>query len=393
MTDPIKELHMRDSRFRYNMDRFYPNWDIAIFFHRIDIYYFTHTLQNGIYIVPRNNPSMYFVKRNFDRATYESPIEQIYQIKHVADIKNHLKGEYNHIYINKNNTPVSVLENFIKYFPCENVYNLNHAYSYTRSIKSDYEIELQKKSGDILMNTLEHFAPQIIEEGISEYHLGIKLFNYMVDKGHELISRMNNFNAELFLGTISFSENACYYSTHDGPVGLIGLSRSSPFIGSKERKLKKGDIIVLDLVCNYQGYHTDKTIVYSFCKADQTLKQHHNKCLDIEKAVAEKLIPGNKPSEIYIEIMSNLDNEFLDNFMGYKSNQVKFLGHGIGLTVDEYPVIAKGFDVPLEANMTIAIEPKKCIGNNCMVGSENTYLINNTGATSITGARKELIEL
>jgi len=32
--------------------------------------------------------------------------------------------------------------------------------------------------------------------------------------------------------------------------------------------------------------------------------------------------------------------------MGYESNQVKFLGHGIGLTVDEYPVIAKGFEIP-----------------------------------------------
>ncbi len=393
MINSLKELNMRDRKFRLNMDKFYPSWEIAVFFHRLDIYYFTQTLQNGIYIVPRNSPSMYFIKRNFDRAKYESSIEHIYQIKSFADIKSYLKDKFKQIYTNKNNTPVSVLENFMKYFPCEKVFDLNQAYYYTRAVKSDYEIELQKKSGNILMTALEDFAPKVIKEGMSEYSLGMELFNYMVDKGHEFITRMNNFNAEMFLGTISFSENACFYSTHDGPVGLIGLSKSSPFLGSKERKLKKGDIVVIDLVCNYQGYHTDKTIVYSFCKTNQSLKNHHNKCLDIEKSIAEKLMPGKKPSEIYLETMSALDNEFSDNFMGYKSNQVKFLGHGIGLAVDEYPVLAKGFEVPLEANMTLAIEPKKCIGNNYMVGSENTYLVHKTAAISITGTPKEIIEL
>ena len=45
--------------------------------------------------------------------------------------------------------------------------------------------------------------------------------------------------------------------------------------------------------------------------------------------------------------------------MGYGRHTVKFLGHGIGLWIDEIPVIAKGFDEPLQEGMVFAIEPKK----------------------------------
>ena len=99
------------------------------------------------------------------------------------------------------------------------------------------------------------------------------------------------------------------------------------------------------------------------------------------------------PAKVYTEIFSQLDSDFLNNFMGYKSNQVKFLGHGIGLTVDEYPVIAEGFEMPLEKNMTLAIEPKKCIDKNYMVGSENTYIVSEKGGIPITGKPNNIIEL
>jgi Xaa-Pro aminopeptidase len=393
MINFLDELKSRDTKFRHNMDKFHPGWEIAVFFHRLDIFYFTGTLQNGVYIVPRGDNSLFFVRRNFDRAKIECPLNHLYPMESFEDLTKYIKPNWKEMYINKINTPINIFETFNKYFKYEKLLGLSRTYYFTRSIKSKYELKLQKKSGNILKNALVDAAPELIKEGMSEWELGIKLFNYMVDRGHEFITRMNNFNAEMFLGTISFSENACYFSTHDGPAGLMGLSNSSPFLGSKERKLRKGDIIVIDMVCNNRGYHTDKTIIYSFGKADKLLEKYHNKCLEIEKTIAEKLIPGRKPEEIYIETMNKLDNDFLNNFMGYKSNQVKFLGHGIGLTVDEYPVIAKGFKIPLEENMTLAIEPKKSIGKNCMVGSENTYLVSKIGGISLTGKRKKIISI
>jgi len=64
---------------------------------------------------------------------------------------------------------------------------------------------------------------------------------------------------------------------------------------------------------------------------------------------------------------------------------VKFPGHGIGLVIDEVPVIAEKFKDPLEENMTLAIEPKKGIQGVGMVGVENTFIVTKKGGKCITG--------
>lgn len=393
MTLTFEEIINRDNSLRSHLNKFNPNWDVAIFSHRIDLFYFTGTQQNGLYLVPREGESLLFVKRNFERARCESPLKNIVPMKSYRDVVKYIKPNSENIYINKSNTTLSIFEKINKYFINKKIHSLDITYYYTRAIKSKYELELQKRSGELLERTLVEYAPTVIREGISEYEVGMKLFEFMAERGHELITRMNNYNAEMFLGTISFSENACLSSTHDGPVGLKGLSPSSPFLGSRERKLRRGDIIVLDLVCNVSGYHTDKTVIYSFGKIDNDIKKLHNECLDIEKRIADNLKPYVKPATLYNTILSQLDENFLENFMGYRTNKVRFLGHGIGLAVDEYPVIANGFEIPLVENMTLAIEPKNAFNSNCMVGSENTYVVKNDGGLSITGELREIIEL
>jgi Xaa-Pro aminopeptidase len=97
------------------------------------------------------------------------------------------------------------------------------------------------------------------------------------------------------------------------------------------------------------------------------------------------LKPGSVPSEIYVDIMSGLKPEFIENFMGFGKRTVKFLGHGIGLTIDEIPVIAKGFDEPLQEGIVLALEPKKGIIGIGMVGIENTFLVTPKGGRCITG--------
>jgi Xaa-Pro aminopeptidase len=89
--------------------------------------------------------------------------------------------------------------------------------------------------------------------------------------------------------------------------------------------------------------------------------------------------------------MQGLDPEIADNFMGYKNRKVKFLGHGIGLHIDEYPVIAEGYNEPLELGMAIAVEPKIGIEGIGMVGIENTFLVSEKGGRSITGDNPGLI--
>lgn len=148
----------------------------------------------------------------------------------------------------------------------------------------------------------------------------------------------------------------------------------------------------IDAGCGVDGYHTDKTMTYQFGgKLPEEAARIHYKCVEIQDRIADMLRPGVIPSDVYRKILSSLSPDFLNNFMGYKNLKVKFLGHGIGLNIDEYPVIAEGFDEPFENGMFIAVEPKFGIANIGMVGIENTFMVSPSGGISITGTSKGLI--
>ncbi|MBC8157037.1 M24 family metallopeptidase, partial [Armatimonadetes bacterium] len=116
----------------------------------------------------------------------------------------------------------------------------------------------------------------------------------------------------------------------------------------------------------------------------------HNACIDVQKKTASLLLPNKVPSEIYNEIMKNLPQELSQHFMGY-GESVKFLGHGVGLQIDELPVIANGFNAPLKENMVIALEPKCGISGVGTVGVEETYVVKSSGAVCLTGGAREII--
>lgn len=75
--------------------------------------------------------------------------------------------------------------------------------------------------------------------------------------------------------------------------------------------------------------------------------------------------------------------------MGLGENAVPFLGHSLGLTIDEYPAIAEGFDMPLEKGMVVALEPKIGIPGFGMVGVEDTFEVTEAGGCVLTRSTPE----
>jgi Xaa-Pro aminopeptidase len=132
------------------------------------------------------------------------------------------------------------------------------------------------------------------------------------------------------------------------------------------------------------------TYVFGGTLPDEVVRIHQQ-CVGIQDAIVALLKPGAVPSQIYEEVTADLGPAFLENFMGYGDRKVQFLGHGIGLEIAENPVIAKGFDRPLEDGMAIALEPKKGIKGIGMVGTENTFIVTPSGGRSITGNNPGLI--
>jgi Xaa-Pro aminopeptidase len=278
-----------------------------------------------------------------------------------------------------------------KYFPFTDVKALDAQVAYVRSVKSAYELSLMEHAGKIHRHVLEDCVPGLLRDGIDEVEFGCDLYSLMVHEGHQGIIRFGMFN-EMVLGQIGFGTSSIYPTCVNTPGGIYGMHPAVPLMGCREKKLMYGDLVVIDIGCGYKGYQTDKTMTYMFGKPipDEAIRTHQQ-CVGIQDELAALLKPGAIPSEIYTSIIEEQSPEFLQDFMGFGSHQVKFLGHGIGLWIDETPVIAKGFDEPLQEGMVFAIEPKKGIRDVGLVGIENTFVVTPQGGRSITGTSKGLI--
>jgi len=389
---PFTELQTRMNCFRAIMDQSNPDWEIAVFFSKINQYYFTGTMQDGALMIPRNDEASYWVRRSYERALNESLFPQIRAMDSFRDISGSVEKFPDAVFMETEVVPLALYERFKKYFPFTHVKALDKQISAIRAVKSEYEISLMEQSGRVHQRVLEERVPKILVEGMSEVDLAGKLFSIMLEEGHHGVARFGMFDTEIALGQIGFGESSIYPTYFNGPGGNYGMSAAVPLLGSHDRKLKKGDLVFIDIGCGVDGYHTDKTVTYMFGKSlsDEVIAIHE-KCVAIQNKMAAMLKPGNLPSMIYNTIINELDAAFLENFMGFENRKVKFLGHGIGLVIDEMPVIAEGFNEPLQEGMAIALEPKKGIRNIGMVGIENTFLVTPQGGRCITGDSPGLI--
>jgi len=389
---PLTELENRMRYFRTRMDISNPEWEIAVIFSKINLYYFTGTMQDGMLIIPKNGEATFWVRRSYERALDESFFPNIEPMNSFHDAAKSVSGLLDTVYLETEVVPLALYQRFQKYFPFKNVKSVDAQICAVRPVKSEYELSLTRKAGKIDKHLLEDVVPEMLWEGMSEVDLATELFSVAVEEGHDGLCRFGMFDTEIFLGNVCFGESSIYPCYFNGPGGSYGMSPAVPLIGSRTRKLRKGDLVFIDIGCAFEGYNTDKTTTYMFgSPLPQYAIDIHNKCVDIQNEAAAMLRPGAIPSEIYNSIMSNLDEEFLQNFMGFENRKVKFLGHAVGLLIDETPVIAEGFDEPLQEGMVFALEPKKGIEKIGMVGIENTFIVTAKGGECITGDNPGLI--
>jgi Xaa-Pro aminopeptidase len=381
-------------RFRARMDAENPNWELAAFLGRANQYYFTGTMQDGVLLVPRDGKAVFWVRRSFERAGDESLFPDIRPMKSFRDAAAAMPAAAARqvVHLETELVPLALVQRFRKHFPCKEVASLDAQIARVRAVKSLYELAIMERCGAMHRRVMEENVPAMLREGMNEAELACDLYSLLVREGHQGTVRFGMFNVDVAVAQLGFGENSIYPTSFDGPGGCVGLCPAAPVLGSRDRKLRKGDLVFLDVGCAMDGYHTDKTMVYMFGRAlpDEAMAIHR-RCVEIERRLASMLKPGAIPSEIYTLTMESLDPEFLKNFMGFGNRRANFLGHGVGLQIDEPPVLAEGFAEPLVAGMVLALEPKKGMPGVGMVGSENTYLVTTDGGRSLTGNHPGLL--
>ena len=393
MKVPLTELTDRMNRFRARMDAREPGWALAAITGKVPLYYFTGTIQDALLLIPQNDDAVFWVRQSYERACDESLFPDIRSMRSYRDIAAATGKVSKTVHLETEFLPVAQLQRIQKHLPFSEIRSVDPQLSAVRAKKSRYELNLMEHAGKIHRRVLEDIAPTMLHEGLDEATLICDLFSLMVKEGHQGLIRFGGFN-EMLIGQVGFGTSSLCPTCTDTPGGVAGMHPSSPQMGNPHRKLKSGDLVNIDIGCGYKGYQTDKTMSYMFGRPipEHAIEQHH-RCVEIQDAAAAMLKPGAIPAEIYRTIMDGLEPAFLKNFMGYGNRRVKFLGHGIGLWIDETPVIAEGFNEPLEEGMVIALEPKKGIPHVGLVGIENTYVVTPQGGHSLTGKSKGLLEV
>lgn len=260
-----------------------------------------------------------------------------------------------------------------------------------RSIKTDMEIEMFRRSGIAHAKAYEQI-PSVYQPGMTDRQLSVEIERLMRLEGSLGIFRTFGQSMEIFMGSLLAGDNAMNPSPYDFALGGRGLDPSIP-IGVDGSLLQPGQSFMVDMGGNFYGYMGDMSRVFSIGRLPEKAYAAHQTCLEIQEAVAEKAKPGVVCEDLYnIAINMVTKAGFADNFMG-TTQKAKFIGHGIGLEINEMPVLAPRMKQELEPGMVFALEPKIILPGIGPVGIENSWAVTEEGVEKLTLCKEEIVEV
>ncbi|WP_028550064.1 M24 family metallopeptidase [Paenibacillus sp. UNC451MF] len=367
----------------------------------VDLYYFTGSMQTGYLFVPSEGEAVFFVRRSVVRAQEESAIT-VEALGSFRSFGKRLAEVFGALFQQAAGSPKLKFAAEFDVLPVQQLLKLQNVLPNVewadgstivrelRMIKSASEIAYIKEAARVIDLAFEH-SLSILKPGVTELELMASIEQFIRLNGHIGLMRMRGYNQEVITGMVGAGEAAATPSYFDGPAGGRGLSAAVPQSASR-RPIQANEPILLDVGCCIDGYVIDQTRTVVMGNLPDDLVHAYDTSERILRSVEEMLKPGTVCERLYMHSLLMAHEAGLsDHYMGFGDDQVKFLGHGIGLEIDELPVLAKGFNYPLQPGMVIAIEPKFTFPQRGVVGIENSYAITDTGFEKLTITREGLI--
>jgi Xaa-Pro aminopeptidase len=394
----IEELQLRWKKLRELLKEHVPGAGGVFVFSRLNIYYLTGTFGNGLLWLPLEGGPVLMLRRGMERARAESPLDDIRPFKSYRDVTEILSSTGSVLpdafLAEMNGLSWALANSFMKYMNGYHVLNGDAVIGMARAHKTPLELKLMREAGRRHDLCLVDLLPLRINPGMTEMEIVRIISDMFFEHGHCGILRMEKYGEEVYMGHISSGDSGNYSSVFNGALGLRGLHPSVPHMGSSKKIWSKGEVMMIDNGFSFEGYQTDKSHVYWSGRQEEIpgdARSAHDLCIEMQEWIAGQLRPGVIPSDIWAHCSQWAERAgFGEGFMGLPENKVGFVGHGIGLAVDEYPVLARGIDQPLEEGMVLAVEPKIGMPGLGMVGIENTFEVTPEGGVSLTGDRYDI---
>jgi Xaa-Pro aminopeptidase len=358
----------------------------------VDLFYFSGTIQRSYLFIPQEGEPLLLVQKDMDRARKESPLKNIIPIDRPKAISPILKkqGGLKRIGLECDVLPVNQFRQLEKMFPQSEFVDISNEIKQVRMIKSPYEIKQLKQSAKILDEVFD-YAKRVLKLGMTEIEAESHLIELGRLRGHQGMTRMRAWNQDMV--------NACVLSGDSGSVlthldvSVIGPGISPAFPqGSSYNRIEKNVPIQIDFSIAYHGYITDGARTYVIGTLPKKLMEVYEVILEIRDEMEKIAKPGVPCSHLYhlsSQIVKKRGLE--DYFIGTKKDQAPFVGHGIGLEIDELPLLARGFTHPLEVGMVFAFEPKFIFPDIGAMALEDDYVVTEEGLEKLTYANDQII--
>lgn len=261
----------------------------------------------------------------------------------------------------------------------------------SRAVKTPYEIKQIVTSG-IKQERVYRKIPELYHEGMTDIELQIEIERLSRLEGCLGLFRTGGDSMELFMANVLSGKNADTPTPYDFAMGGRGLDASIP-VGADGSILRKGDAVMVDANGNYTGYMTDMTRTFAVSHISDLAERAHKVSIEICRRAEELGQPGTEASEIY-HMAENMAHQagLGEYFMGHRQ-KAGFVGHGLGIEINELPVISPRSTYQLCEGNVVALEPKFVIPDAGAVGIENTYVVYPEGLRCVTKAPEEIIIL
>jgi Xaa-Pro aminopeptidase len=389
---PQAEIDQRIEKLRKQLEE--NNIGAALIVQRADLLYFAGSIQEAHLYVPVDDEPILMVFKSLDRAMAESPLSRIVPLaspKAVPDVLDQYGYKVPSVMgMELDVLPANLYFTYQKVFEGKNLVDISHLIRLVRAIKSPYEIDLMRRAAEG-SDQVAARVPELLREGMTELELAGKVEAEARKLGHQGIVRMRYWGGEVFYGHLMAGPSGAVPSFPRSPTGGSG---ASPAVaqGPSFRPIQRHEPVMLDYVFALNGYYSDHTRIFSMGEPADELMAAHEAMLDVQALIKREARPGVKSGDIYeLAIERTRALGYDKYFMGVGNERVRFVGHGIGSELDEYPFLASGQTLELQENMILAVEPKLIFPDKGIVGIENTHRVTENGLEQFGRFQDEII--
>jgi Xaa-Pro aminopeptidase len=368
--------------------------DFALLIQNVDCFYFAGTMQKGMLVVPLDQDPLIFVEKGTERAVMETPLELTpikndKEIKKILIDKHILKGTAG---LEFDVLPLSIFERLKRVIGFDRYADVSESIREVRVIKSPFELLQIHKSGEMLSRVFAK-ARDVVREGKTELEIEAALVAEGRKIGHQGFLRMRGLNQEMMVSTVQAGYTGAISTMLDGPITGVGVTPAVPQ-GSSFKQVERGIPVTIDYGGGYNGYITDETRSFVVGELQEVFRRPYETARSIIEDVMTYGKAGVDCTEIFSRAYELAKKAGMkEYFLGYGDGKVTFIGHGLGLEINELPVITARHSRILKEGMVFAFEPKFVIPPYGAIGIEVDFIVRENRLERVTKNSIDIVQL